>query len=147
MKVKVSRKPLGKVLDDPIDEAMRYYANANEILQKKGGIDAMTKFYTDKKYVRLAGHCYYSGILIALDGLMTRTNYDLTLKPGARKSVNTYKTFLKVIGNRTLQSYFNEIYDVAHLHMGYDGTGSLYIVADDIFLRIIEQIKIEMSKR
>ena len=53
---------------DPIAEARRYVANAEEIIQKSK-YDPETKLYRDKKYVRIAGDSLWKGCLIALDAV------------------------------------------------------------------------------
>lgn len=62
-----------------IIEAKRYLANAKEILREKAGKE--DGFYQDRKYVKLAGHAAYSGVLVAIDGL-------LRVKKKGRKSVD-----------------------------------------------------------
>ena len=54
---------------NPIDEARRYVANAQEIIQKSK-YDPVTKLYLDKKYVRIAGDTLWKGCLIALDAVL-----------------------------------------------------------------------------
>jgi hypothetical protein len=55
-------------MEDNLQEARRYLNNAKEILREKARKEG--DHYQDKKYVRLAGHAAYSGVLIALDGLL-----------------------------------------------------------------------------
>ena len=54
---------------NPIEEARRYVANAEEII-KKSKYDPETKSYKDKKYVRIAGDTLWKGSLIALDAIL-----------------------------------------------------------------------------
>ena len=51
--------------EDPIEEARRYVANAQEII-KKAQYDSETKSYLDSKYVKTAGDVLWKGCLIAL---------------------------------------------------------------------------------
>ena len=44
-------------------EAMRYIDNAKEILREKAKKE--DGLYQDKKYVKMAGHTAYSGVLLA----------------------------------------------------------------------------------
>lgn len=92
-------------------EAKRYLDNAREILrdkaQKEDGI------YQDIKYVKLAGHAAYAGILVALDGLLGK-------KSKGRKDVDWYKQQLSVI-DRKMLGRFVAAYDTLHLSMSYDG--------------------------
>ena len=53
---------------DPIEEARRYVANAEEVI-KKAQYDPEMKRYTDDKYVKMAGNTLWNGCLIALDAL------------------------------------------------------------------------------
>ena len=55
--------------ENPIEEARRYVANAEEII-KKSKYDPETKSYKDKKYVRIAGDTLWKGSLIALDAIL-----------------------------------------------------------------------------
>lgn len=94
-----------------ITEAKRYLENAKEILRDKAKKEE--GFYHDKKYVKLAGHAAYSGVLEALDGLLGG-------KKKGRKSVEWYQAELAKIDKRVL-TYFNSAYNLLHLSMGYDG--------------------------
>lgn len=99
---------------NPIDEARRYVANAEEII-KKSVYDPETKLYRDKKYVRIAGDTLWKGCLIALDAV-----FDVRKGKG-RPSIEKYK---EAVGkrDRTLLAVVVAGYDTMHLHMGYDGT-------------------------
>ena len=55
-----------RIKANPIEEAKRYIENAKNILQEKGEIDN-DGYFSDKKYMKMAGHIAYSGILVALD--------------------------------------------------------------------------------
>ncbi|MFP5041023.1 DUF5618 family protein [Parasediminibacterium sp. JCM 36343] len=98
-----------------IAEANRYISNAKEILREKAQKE--DGYYKDKKYVKLAGHAAYSGVLEALDGLFG-------IKKKGRKSVDWYQEELSKIDKKILNS-FNVAYDALHLSMGYDGTKSV----------------------
>ncbi|MBR4918353.1 MAG: DUF5618 family protein [Bacteroidales bacterium] len=99
---------------NPIEEARRYVANAEEII-KKSVYDPETKLYRDKKYVRIAGYTLWKGCLIALDAV-----FDIRKGKG-RPSIEKYK---EAVGkrDRTLLAVVVAGYDTMHLHMGYDGT-------------------------
>jgi hypothetical protein len=56
-------------LENPIEEARRYVANAEEII-KNSKLDPETNLYRDKKYVRIAGDTLWKGCLIALDAVL-----------------------------------------------------------------------------
>ena len=99
---------------DPIEEARRYVANAEEIIMKST-YDPVTKLYRDKKYVRIAGDTLWKGCLIALDAV-------LQIRKGkGRPSIEKYK---EAAGkrDRTLLQFVNVGYETMHLFMGYDGS-------------------------
>lgn len=98
-------------MEQHIKEAKRYLANARELLREKASKE--DGFYQDRKYVKLAGHAAYSGVLEALDGLLGR-------KKKGRKSVDWYQAELAKVDKKML-TYFNSAYDTLHLAMGYDG--------------------------
>lgn len=97
-----------------IDEARRYVENARQLLRenarKEDGI------YQDTKYVKLAGHAAYAGVLVALDGLLGQ-------KKKGRKDVDWYKQQLAGIDKKKL-GQFVAAYDTLHLSMSYDGNPS-----------------------
>lgn len=97
-------------MEDNLQEARRYLNNAREILREKARKDG--DFYQDRKYVRLAGHAAYSGVLVALDVLLG--------KKKGRKSAEWYVENLRKIDRKALDR-FNALYDVLHLSMAYDG--------------------------
>ncbi len=111
-----------------IIEAHRYLENAKEILrekaQKEDGV------YKDRKYVKMAGHTAYSGVLVALDGLFG------IMKKG-RKSVLWYQEELGKLDKKVLNN-FNIVYDTLHLSMAYDG--NLSVVISNEGLKQAEQI-------
>jgi hypothetical protein len=51
-----------------IIEAKRYISNAKEILKEKAIKE--DGFYKDRKYVKMAGHTAYAGVLVALDSIL-----------------------------------------------------------------------------
>jgi hypothetical protein len=98
---------------DPIKEALRYVANAEEVINK-GKYDPETKLYKDKKYVRMAGDTLWKGCLIALDAL-------LRVRIGkGRPSIKKYQEAAARRDGKLLQ-YVNTGYELMHLVMGYDG--------------------------
>jgi hypothetical protein len=96
-----------------IVEAHRYIDNAKEILSTKAKKE--DGYFQDKKYVKMAGHTAYSGVLVALDGLLTSGE-----KKKTRKSVEWYQSELAKL-DRKITSKFASVYDTLHLSMGYDG--------------------------
>lgn len=100
--------------NNPIEEARRYVANAEEVI-KKANYDPETKLYTDSKYVKMAGDTLWKGCLIALDAV-------LNIRKGkGRPSVEKYK---EAAGkrDRKLLTAIVAGYGIMHLTMGYDGT-------------------------
>lgn len=96
---------------ETITEARRYLDNARNILrenaQKEDG------FYQDAKYVKMAGHTAYVGVLTALDGLFGK-------KAKGRKDVDWYKNNLAKSDKKALNT-FSSAYELLHLNMAYDG--------------------------
>ena len=94
-----------------ITEATRYIDNAKEILKDKA--NKTDGYYQDKKYVKMAGHTAYTGILVALDSFFG-------LKKKGRKSVEWYKEELGKV-DKKISLAFSTAYSLLHLEMGYDG--------------------------
>ena len=97
-----------------ITEAHRYIDNAKEILRDKANKDA--GYYQDKKYVKMAGHTAYTGVLLALDSFFG-------IKKKGRKSVEWYQEELSKM-DKKISFTFNTAYTLLHLEMGYDGVPS-----------------------
>ena len=99
---------------DPIEEARRYVANAEGVIQK-AEYDPETRSYLDSKYVKTAGNILWGGCLVALDALLQVRNGK------GRPSIEKYK---EAAGkrDRTLLRLLNAGYDTMHLFMGYDGS-------------------------
>jgi hypothetical protein len=94
-----------------VQEAKRYLDNAREILREKARKE--DGYYQDSKYVKMAGHTAYAGILVALDGLLGK-------KSKGRKDVEWYKQQLGKLDKKLLNSFVGA-YDTLHLSMSYDG--------------------------
>ena len=101
-------------LQDPIEEARRYVANAEEIIQK-AVYDPEINSYTDSKYVKTAGDVLWKGCLIALDAVL------LVRKGKGRPSIEKYQEAAAKRDRKLLQ-FVNNGYNTLHLSMGYDGT-------------------------
>ena len=108
-----------------IKEATRYLENAREILREKA--DKQDGFYQDKKYVKLAGHAAYTGVLMALDGTLE----EMGIRKKGRKSVEWYQKELGAI-DKKLFTRFLSVYDTLHLSLGYDGNPSAKVAAAGI---------------
>lgn len=98
-----------------IDEARRYVANAQEVLQERGELNLKTKRYEDPKYVRAAGHYLWHAVFTALDAVFP-------VRKDRRTRVNI-DDYLNAIGkrDRKLLDKVNDGYNILHLNMGYDG--------------------------
>ena len=95
--------------ENPIEEARRYVANAEEVI-KKSGYDPETKSYLDSKYIKTAGDILWKGSLIALKGK-------------GRPSIEKYRDAIAKRDGKLLR-FVNNGYNVTHLYMGYDGVKS-----------------------
>ena len=98
---------------DPMAEARRYVANAEEII-KKSKYDPETKSYRYRKYVRIAGDTLWKGCLIALDAVFQ------VRKGKGRPSIKKYQEAVSKRDSKLLQ-FVNNGYETMHLVMGYDG--------------------------
>ncbi|TAF76427.1 MAG: hypothetical protein EAZ53_04015 [Bacteroidetes bacterium] len=99
-------------------EAKRHINNAQDILSTKAQKE--DGYYQDKKYIKMAGHTAYTGVLVALDEALKRP------KKG-RKSVDWYKEEIGKL-DRKILNYFNDVYEHLHLVMGYDGYGNEKVI-------------------
>ena len=100
---------------EAILEARRHIDNAKNFLSNNAKKE--DGFYHDKKYVKIAGHTAYTGVLLALDELLGEK------KKKTRKSVEWYQKELSGL-DKTLTSDFKTAYEILHLAMGYDGVQS-----------------------
>ena len=99
---------------DPIQEARRYVANAEKIIQK-ANLDPELKIYQDSKYIKTAGHILWCGCLVALDAVLD------VRKGKGRPSVEKYKEAAAKRDKKLLAAIVAG-YDFMHLTMGYDGS-------------------------
>lgn len=95
-------------------EAMRYVENARECLLKaaKEG-----DYYSDPKYVKMAGNALWNGVLLAL-----KAKFPVKGRPDIIK-------YRQEVGktNRKFLNTLNAGYDTCHLAMGYDGNISVSV--------------------
>ena len=100
---------------EAISEARRHIDNAKDFLshnaRKQDGL------YQDRKYVKIAGHAAYTGVLLALNEFLGEKSKKTP------KSVEWYQHALSRI-DKSLLSNFNEAYEILHIHMGYQGIKS-----------------------
>ena len=100
-------------MENQIEEARRYVANAEEIIRKANYYPEL-KSYTDSKYIRTAGDLLWKGCLIALDAVLH------VRKGKGRPSIQKYQEAAKKRDKKLLH-FLNIGYDTLHLVMGYDG--------------------------
>ncbi len=98
---------------NPIDEARRYLANAQEIIVH-ANYDPEINIYTDSKYIKTAGDILWKGCLIALEAVLHVRNGK------GCPSIEKYKEAAS-IRDRKLLAAIVAGYDTMHLFMGYDG--------------------------
>lgn len=112
----MARKELSA--QEAVIEAKRYLNNAKEILREKGA--KVDGHYRDSKYVKMAGHTAYSGVLFALDHYFGK-------KTKGRKDVDWYKINISK-EDRKIRDSFETVYEQLHLVMAYDGAGNAEMV-------------------
>ncbi|MDR3188022.1 MAG: DUF5618 family protein [Prevotellaceae bacterium] len=116
-------------------EAIRYMDNAKDVL-KKAGKDG--KYYSDKKYVRMACGTTYSGILVALDAYLVLKGVPEVKK----KSIDFYRKNIALLDKSLLRD-LNSAYDILHLDGYYEGRlrADVIKLGFDIAYEIIDYIK------
>ena len=108
-------------LQNPIDEARRYVANARDTLQKNGQFDEETGLYEDSKYVKAAGHYLWSAMLLAMEAVFHVRGAKIKKKgDDARVDIDDYKEVIAQ-RDRKLLGWVVAAYNITHLYMGYDG--------------------------
>ena len=113
---------LGNVLPAHIQEAERYLKNAREILSEKA--EKTDGYYSDRKYVRMAGNTAWNGVLEAMDGTL---NVTAKMKKDQRPDIKDYQQAITVQDKKIL-SVFLSAYDTLHKAMGYDGNLNAKVV-------------------
>ncbi|GHT61804.1 hypothetical protein FACS189451_04640 [Bacteroidia bacterium] len=107
---------------DPIQEAERYLDNARTILSEKAGKDG--KYYTDSKYVKMAGHTAWCGVLVALDAV-----FGMNEKKKSGQCLD-FKDYQEAMAQRDkkMSRTLLGAYESLHKSMGYDGNPVYSIV-------------------
>ena len=100
---------------DSMIEAERYIQNARQLLSEKAGKDG--EYYTDSKYVKMAGHTAWCGILVALDATL---NVKASMKKGQRPDIKDYQEAVSKVDKKMPRILMNS-YDTLHKILGYDG--------------------------
>ncbi|MDR1653892.1 MAG: DUF5618 family protein [Prevotellaceae bacterium] len=111
-----------KETENPIKEAERYLENAKKILSEKAGKDG--NYYSDQKYVKMAGNTAWNGVLVALDGVLDVRE---DLKKGQRPDIKDYRNALYA-KDKKMNSVFLSAYETLHKALGYDGNPSYKVV-------------------
>ena len=107
---------------NPIQEAEQYMQNARQILSEKAGKDG--DFYTDRKYIKMAGHTAWCGVLVALDAVL---NVRVGLKKNQRPDIKDYQEAIVKV-DKKMSRYLMNSYDTLHKTLGYDGNLNYTIV-------------------
>lgn len=106
------------------NEAYRYLENGVTILKEKGKMDIKSQQFDDKKYVKMASHTIYTGVLLALDAV-------LKLPKKKNNDINEYHKLLSR-ENRTMNRNLVDVYHIFHLEGGYDGYAKKSIVNEGL---------------
>lgn len=104
-----------EVVADPVAEARRYVENAKNLLREHGKLDTETHLYQDRKYVRMAGHTLWNGVLVMMEGV-----FHLKTKQRPHPDAVDYKDAISQ-RDKKLLSLFVSGYETMHIYMGYDG--------------------------
>lgn len=125
---------------EAVTEARRHIDNAKNFLsnnaKKQDGL------YQDKKYVKIAGHTAYTGILLVLNELLGEKSRKTP------KSVEWYQYELSRV-DKSLLSHFTTAYQLLHIDMGYQGTQSAKIatVGLESAEKIIDWVETRLEKK
>jgi hypothetical protein len=125
---------------EAVTEARRHLDNAKDFLsnnaKKQDGL------YQDKKYVKIAGHTAYTGVLLALNELLGEKNKKTP------KSVEWYQYELSRV-DKSLLSNFTTAYQILHIDMGYQGSKSADLASFGLQKaeKIIDWVEIRLEKK
>jgi hypothetical protein len=109
-------------LKHPIREAERYLQNARQILTDRAEKDG--NFYNDSKYVKMAGHTAWNGVLVALDAA-------LGIRSGLKKNQRPeFKDYLETVSKKDnkMTRPLLGAYESLHKAMGHDGNPNCTVV-------------------
>ncbi|MBR4390819.1 MAG: DUF5618 family protein [Bacteroidales bacterium] len=128
---------------DPVSEARRYVANAQELLRDHGKLDFETQLYQDRKYVRMAGNTLWNGVLLIVDAVFhVKTNNRM------HPDVDDYRFSISRRDHKLLD-LFNTAHETLHVYMGYDGNRRKNLCQDGIHLaiEIIDRCELMLKNR
>ena len=114
------------IKNNPIQEAGRYIENARQLLSEKAGKDG--EYYSDRKYVKMAGHTAWCGVLVALDATLKVKE---GLKKGQRPDIKDYQDAISKV-DKKMTRHLMSSYDTLHKALGYDGNLKFIIVQDGL---------------
>ena len=117
---------------NPIEEAQRYVDNAKQTLKENGEFDTTTRTYSDRKYVRAAGHYLWNAVLIVMDAI-----FNVKTKKRPHPDIKDYRAAVAT-RDRKLLALVNAGYDTMHITMGYDGNQSKEVC--DAGFRLADEI-------
>lgn len=107
------------------NEAIRYYNNANNLLKEAKPKEGL---YEDKKHLQEACGTAYLAALKAIDAYLIKSGVEKEKLP---QSIDTYREAInKILSRRNgrlkpLRRYFNEVYEVLHIHGYYRAMSSV----------------------
>ncbi|GHU71701.1 hypothetical protein FACS189413_13760 [Bacteroidia bacterium] len=113
-------------LTHPIREAERYLQNAKTILSEKAEKEGA--YYNDSKYVKIAGHTAWCGVLVALDAVL---NVKEKLKKTQTPEFRDYQTALAKKDTKMTRPLLNA-YELLHKALGYDGVTRYNVVQESL---------------
>ena len=114
--------------ENPIQEAQRYVDNAKQTLKENGEYDSSLKRYSDRKYVKSAGHFLWTGMLVLLDAL-----FPVKTKQRPHPDIKDYKEAVAQ-RDRKLLALVSDGYATMHIDMSNDGNQSKAICDEGIRL-------------
>jgi hypothetical protein len=112
--------------EHPIREAERYLQNARQILSEKAGKDG--DYYSDRKYVKMAGNTAWNGVLVALDAVLGIRS---GLKKNQRPEFQDYQKAIAKVDSKMTRPLLGA-YESLHKALGYDGNPRYKIVQDSL---------------
>ena len=126
---------------DPIEEARRYVDNAKTLLVEHGELDAETRLYGDRKYVKMAGDTLWKGVLVILDAV-----FHVREDRRTRVHIEDYLEAIKKRDGKLAKLVYSG-YETLHLYMGYDGTQRKATCDDGIHLanEIIDRCSVMLT--
>lgn len=113
-------------LKHPIQEAERYLENARTILSEKAEKEG--EYYSDSKYVKMAGNTAWNGVLVALDAILNVKN---GLKKNQRPEFKDYQEAMSKKDGKMVRPLWSA-YESLHKTLGYDGNLRYKIVQDSL---------------